>query len=141
MRKIECGNGNTTFSLPGIADERALIPIADELLASGGNRAMKLDFGGTSHIDYRAFRRFVRQVRRLESLARPIVLAGLNPYCAAILKFALATNDWDLFTETASGNETVASLGIDAAVGIADSRPVPRPGLRRINLFLEPCPN
>ena len=89
------------FSLPAWVDWATLREVVEQMGRTHPTRGWVLDFEETRHIRFQALRQFVGLVRRLEPLPRPIVLAGLNPYCQRILQFVLIPRDWDLLFEAA----------------------------------------
>lgn len=126
--------------LPGEVTWDVLRPILDEIAASARPTLWVLSFLHTQHIRFQALRRFVRRVRQLGPLPRPIVLAGLNPYCEQILQFALIPVDWDLFLEVTGDIDLVAPRGYGAAGDTADGAGQPREDAPAF-AFSRPCPN
>lgn len=87
------------FPLPPRVTGRALEAVAETVAAVPGDVAVVLDFRQTEHLDFRALRRFARRLRGMKSLAGPVRLVGLNPYCLQIVRFTLDVRDWDLFAQ------------------------------------------
>jgi len=142
MSKAESCNILNVYRLPSIVDNHALVPVADQVLAAGGNLSCVMDFTLSIHVDFRALRGFVRRIRCIGRLPKPILLVGLNPYCEEIVQFALSTADWDLFLEldvemeagVPGGNSALPAHG--ARFGSAGE-----PGARAAGPLLSPCPN
>jgi hypothetical protein len=134
--------GLRVYRLPRTADRQAFDGIARELRTHSLTRLCVLDFALTKHIDYRALRQFVRGVRKLESLAQPILLAGLDCYLEVIVSFSLSAEDWGLFlvfggdfTKTAPGGNGVAE------VRRARLREETPRSVETIRSLPAPCPN
>lgn len=110
------------FPLPRRATGEVLDTVAEQLAECGTDVAVVLDFRGTEHVDYRALRRFVHRMRSIRTLAGPVRLVGLNPYCRQIVRFALDAGDWELISQETGGMASAAPGGN----GVARTRPLGR---------------
>ncbi len=116
MNERASGQQVWVFRLPDRVDHTILETLAALIGKQPGTHV--LDFAATSHIDFRGMRAFARRVRGMGPLHRPILLAGLNPYCLEIMGFALGAGDNDLFLIAPGGAAGVWSRGNDPAPGL-----------------------
>jgi hypothetical protein len=138
-----CESKYYVFYMPDRVDSKVLTAaLRDGLHAS--SLPWVLDFSATVHIHYGAFRRFAARLRRVRSGGRPVLLAGLNPYCGLIIHYALRAADWEAFTE----GTTDFSWAVEAPRGNGASRAplFDEPGFCRTvgedsRFFPPPCVN
>jgi hypothetical protein len=97
------------LQLPVNLTRAALQTIMDALAAVPAGQWV-FDFRRTRHIQFKALQELVRRLQALGPFPRPIVLAGLTPYCEEIVYFALHSRDWDLFIEV-SGEGALPAPG------------------------------
>ena len=111
MRFVTNYNDHYVLQLPVWVGAEALRKVMEELLAPGRRALLILDFQKTMHIQLQALQQFAAGIRQLGPLPRPIVLAGLNPYCEQILRFVLIPPDWDQFLEVTGELELTVPRG------------------------------
>jgi hypothetical protein len=87
------------FHLPTKVEETALASVICALEETPPANSVQcvLDFSASSHVRFQDFQKFTQFFRERLRLSHPILLAGLNPYCEEILRFALRAEDWELF--------------------------------------------
>jgi hypothetical protein len=91
----------------------ALQTIMDAVAAGPSAGQWVFDFCLTRHIQFKALQELVRRLQTLGPFPRPIILAGLTPYCEEIVYFALQSRDWDLFIEVSGDGALPAPGGND----------------------------
>ena len=111
MRFVSNHNKHNVFRLPIWVGPEALRSVLEELASSRGGALLILDFQDTMHIQLQALQQFMGRIRQLGPLPRPIILAGLNPYCEQILRFVLIPHDWDQFLEVTGDLDLTAPRG------------------------------
>ena len=111
MRFVTNANRHNVLRLPVWVGSEALRSVLEEIASPGRRALLILDFQDTKHIQLQALQQFMGRIRQLGPLPRPILLAGLNPYCEQILRFALNPHDWDQFLEVTGDLDLTAPRG------------------------------
>ena len=119
MRFVSNYNKHNVLRLPVWVGSEALRSVLEEVASPGHRALLILDFQDTKHIQLQALQQFMNRIRQLGPLPRPIILAGLNPYCEQILRFVLIPHDWDQFLEVTGDLELTGPRGNGADENVA----------------------
>lgn len=131
------------FAMVRVVTLPSLEQVIERIAHEARTQGITLDFAGTLHLDYRAFRWFADRISALDRSQAPIRLAGCSPYVRSIVEFALSGTDWEQFVlEIVEENlpETPRGLGVSRRSLPSGERAF-QGGLESIFGFAPPCPN